>query len=157
MKSNRITHLMYSSGNPFGRIMSIIERDRKSESISDSTKFAEEKFEYWNEVVKHKNDLDDTHGDSFKATYDFSIPAIQYLQKLSIPILICYGTKDYSSPFNDYLRVEMIRQQKKNFTFKSYIGLDHNFFPLLDSGQPDFDKYNWNYLANDWLKWINEN
>lgn len=156
-KTTKITHLIYSSGNPLGRILSIIERDRTNEADTDSTRFAESDFDYWKEVVENKNNFDDTNGDTYKATYDFSIPPIQYLQKLKIPTLVCYGTKDYSSPYNDYLRVEMIRQQKKNFTFKSYIGLEHNFFPLTKLGQPDYDKFNWDNIANEWLKWINKN
>ena len=63
--------------------------------------------------------MDDTIGDTFKATYDFSIPPIQYLEKLTIPVLVSYGTKDWSAPYNDYLRVEMIRKKKRNFTFKA--------------------------------------
>jgi dienelactone hydrolase len=155
-KTNKITHLIYSSGNPLGRILSIIEQDRINETDTDSTRFAENEFEYWKQVVENKNNLDDTNGDSYKATYDFSIPPIQYLQKLTIPILVCYGTKDYSSPFNDYLRTELIRQRKNNFTFKSYIGLEHNFFPLTETGQPDYDKFNWDNIANEWWKWTNK-
>lgn len=155
-KTDKITHLIYSSGNPLGRILSIIEQDRTNETDTDSTRFAENDFEYWKEVVENKNNLDDTNGDTYKATYDFSIPPIHYLQKLTIPILVCYGTKDYSSPFNDYLRIEMMRQKKKNFTFKSYIGLEHNFFPLTETGKPDFDKFNWDNVANDWWKWTNK-
>nr|WP_315199713.1 acyl-CoA thioester hydrolase/BAAT C-terminal domain-containing protein [uncultured Flavobacterium sp.] len=150
-KTNKITHLIYASGNPLGRILSIIQQDRGTET--DGTGNTENEFEYWEQVVKRKTELDDTNGDTPKATYDFSIPPIQYLQKLTIPILVCYGTKDFSSPYNDYLRVEMIRLQKKNFTFKSYIGLEHNFFPLTENGQPDYDKYNWDKIANEWWKW----
>ena len=152
-KTNKITHLIYSSGNPLGRILSIIEQDRTNETDTDSTKYAESDFEYWEHIVKNKNDLDDENGDTYKATYDFSIPPIQYLQKLTIPILVCYGTKDYSSPFNDYLRVEMIRQNKNNFTFKSYIGLEHNFFPLTETGQPNYEIFNWDKVANEWWLW----
>ena len=152
-KTNKITHLIYSSGNPLGRILSIIEQNRTNETDTDSTKYAESNFEYWKQIVENKNDLDDQNGDTFKATYDFSIPPIQYLQKLTIPVLVCYGTKDYSSPFNDYLRVEMIRQKKNNFTFKSYIGLEHNFFPLTETGQPNYEKFNWDNVANEWWLW----
>lgn len=150
-KSNKITHLIYASGNPLGRIMAMIEKARATET--DGVSDTESEFEYWKQTVENKNDTNHSNGDTYKATYDFSIPPIQYLQKLTIPVLVCYGTKDFGSPYNDYLRIEMIRQQKKNFTFKSYIGLEHNFFPLKENGQPDYEKFNWDIIANEWWKW----
>jgi len=151
-KCKKVTHLIYAGGNPMGRILSIIAEARVSES--DSTKFAEGEFEYWQQVVNDKNSMDKSNGDTHKATYDFSIPPIHYLEKLRIPVLVCYGTKDWSAPYNDYLRVEMMRQNKKNFTFNAYIGLEHNFFPLTTSGQPNYDIFNWDNVANDWWDWL---
>ena len=154
VKCNKVTHLIYSSGCPLERIMAMISQDRATESDTDSTRYGESEFDYWEQVVNDKSNMDDTNGDIFKATYDFSIPPIQYLEKLTIPVLVSYGTKDWSAPYNDYLRVEMIRQKKRNFTFKAYIGLEHNFFPLTITGQPNFDIFNWDNVANDWGKWI---
>jgi dienelactone hydrolase len=153
-RSKSITHLIYASGNPLGRIMAIIGQGRAIETDTDSTRYGEDEFDYWEQTVKNRNDINDKNGDTYKATYVFSRPPIQYLQKLTIPVLVCYGTKDYSSPYNDYLRVEMIRQGKKNFTFKSYIGLEHNFFPLTDKGEPNYEMFNWDRIANEWWKWL---
>ena len=47
----------------------------------------------------------------------------------------------------------MIRQNKNNFTFNSYIGLEHNFFPLTETGQPNYEKFNWDNVANEWWLW----
>jgi dienelactone hydrolase len=76
-----------------------------------------------------------SQGDTYKTTYEFSEPMITYLEKLKIPILVTYGTKDWSSPYNDFLRVDVIRKNKNNFTFKAYIGTEHNFFPLTDDNK----------------------
>jgi dienelactone hydrolase len=152
-KSKKVTKLIYASGSPLGRIMAMVGQDRATETDTDSTRLAEMEFDYWEQVVYDKNNMDDTNGDTFKATYDFSIPAINYLEKLKIPVLICYGTKDWSAPYNDYLRAEMIRQKKKNFTFKAYIGLEHNFFPLTINGEPNYDIFNWDKIANEWWRW----
>ncbi len=152
MKCKKVTHLIYAGGNPLGRILSIIAEARVTES--DSTNFAEHEFDYWQQVVNDKNSMDNSKGDTHKATYDFSIPPIHYLEKLRIPVLVSYGTKDWSAPYNDYLRVEIMRQQKKNFTFKAYIGLEHNFFPLTTTGEPNFDIFNWDNVANDWRNWL---
>ncbi|TAE59342.1 MAG: alpha/beta hydrolase [Bacteroidetes bacterium] len=156
-KSRAVTHLIYASGNPLGRIMTILAQYRASESDTDSTRYAESEFAYWEEVVSNKNTLNDTPGDTYKATYDFSIPPIYDLQQLKIPVLVCYGTQDSGSPFNDYARVEMIRQGKKNFTFRAYIGLEHNFFPVTETGRPDYSIFNWDTVANEWWKWTLEN
>ncbi len=156
MLSNKVTHLIYASGCPLGRIVAIIEQDRANEKDTDSTRYGEEDFKYWESIVNDKENMDDSQGDTYKATYGFSIPPIQYLQQLKIPVLICYGTKDQSASFNDYLRVEMIREKKSNFTFNSYVGLDHNFFPKTLTGEIDYTKFNWDKVALDWKKWADK-
>ena len=148
----KVTHLIYSSGNPFGRIMSIIGQSRQEEN--DTTKIADEDFSMWQNSNDKPNDLDFSQGDTHRATIEFSNPPIQYLEKLKIPVLVCYGTKDWSAPFNDYLRVETIRKHKSNFTFNAYIGTEHNFFPLKQNGQINYDIFNWDKVANDWLTWL---
>ncbi len=150
----KVTHLIYSSGNPFGRIISIIEMARVMET--DTATYAEDAIKNWEKIVADSNNTIAKQGDSYKATYGFSIPPpINYLSKLKIPILVTYGTKDYRLvSFVDYLRVETIRQRKKNFTFKAYIGTEHNFFPLKPNGEINYDIFNWDKVANDWREWL---
>jgi dienelactone hydrolase len=150
-----VTHLIYSGGNPMGRILSIIEQNRAYETDTDSTKYGEDDINYWADIVANRNEMNTSQGDTYKATYEFSEPMITYLEKLKIPILVTYGTKDWSSPYNDLLRVNTIRQNKSNFTFKAYIGTEHNFFPLTVDNKPDYNIFNWDKVANEWLKWLN--
>ena len=152
LKIPHVTHLIYSGGNPMGRIMSMIQRSRSIES--DSTALGENEFIYWQKAVDNKTNLDASQGDTDKATYEFSTPLFDDLLKLKIPVLVSYGTKDYSAPFNDYLRVEAIRRNKSNFEFKAYIGAEHNYFPLLNDGKPNYEVFNWDKVAHDWLLWI---
>ncbi len=147
----KVTHLIYSGGNPMGRILTIIEQLRAEET--DSTMDAERQFENWEKIVSDPTNMT-SQGDTYKATYDFSVPPIQYLQKLKIPVLISYGTKDAGSPYNDYLRVETIRQKKNNFTFKAYVGTQHNYFLVKPSGEIDYDIFNWDKVADDWKQWL---
>ncbi|WP_221392949.1 S9 family peptidase [Dyadobacter sp. NIV53] len=149
--SRAVTHLIYLSGNPSGRIMSIIERSRKNET--DSSELAEEGFVYWKSVVENPDEIAGL-GDSNKATYQFSIPPWDYLKKLSIPVLIGYGTNDYCSPYNDFFRVETIREKKENFTFHAYIGLDHNFFLVDKNGNINYEIYNWDKVGGDMYRWL---
>lgn len=152
-----VTHLIYSGGNPMGRILSIIQQRRAVETDTDSTKYGEEEIKYWQEVVANKTDMDGSQGDTYKATFEFSNPPIEYLEKLEIPVLVCYGTKDWSSPFNDCLRVDMIRKGKKNFTYIAFIGTEHNYFPLTPDNKPNYDIFNWDKVASDWLSWLYKN
>lgn len=149
--SPKVTHLIYSGGNPMGRILTIIERLRAVET--DSTMDVESEFANWEKIVSDPTNIV-SPGDTYKATYDFSIPPIQYLQKLKIPVLISYGTKDAGSPFNDYLRIETIRQKQRNFTFKAYTGTEHNYFPVKANGTIDYDVFNWDKVVNDWKQWL---
>jgi pimeloyl-ACP methyl ester carboxylesterase len=152
LKFPGVTELIYASGNPLGRILTIIEEDRIGET--DSAKYAEDMIKHWKDIVDSSTYMNTKIGDTYKATYDFSIPPMQYLQQLKIPVLVCYGTMDAGRPFNDYFRVEMIRQKKHNFTFKAYIGLDHNFFPLKPNGDINYDIFNWDKVANYWRSWL---
>ena len=153
----KITHLIYAGGNPLGRIMSIVQKSRAEESDTDSTRYGEEEFRYWSDVVANKEKLDDLRGDTDKATYEFSLPPIDYMKGLKIPVLVAYGTKDWSAPFNDYMRAEMIRQQKRNFTFRAYVNAEHNFFPVDENNKPNYRYFKWDDVANDWLSWLEAN
>ena len=140
-----------------GRILSIIEQSRGNETDTDSTKYGENDMDYWTDVVANRNDMSVSHGDTYKATYEFSEPMITKLEKLKIPVLVSYGTKDWSPPYNDLLRVGIIRKNKNNFTFKAYVGTEHNFFPITEDNKPNYNIFNWDKVANDWIHWLMEN
>jgi Dienelactone hydrolase family len=150
----KVTDLIYSGGNPFGRIMTIVERARVRET--DTTAYAEDAISNWEQIVDDPDNTSVKKGDTNKATYGFSVPPpIDYLRKLRIPVLVTYGTKDYGLVASvDYLRIETISRHKKNFTFKAYIGGEHNFFPLKPNGEIDYDIFNWDKVALDWQKWL---
>ncbi len=152
--SKKISHLIYSGGNPMGRIMSMIQVRRFLESDSDSTRYGDDEIIYWKKIVENKDDMDDSQGDTYKAGYVFSEPPIYLLEKIKIPVLVTYGSKDYSAPFNDFMQVDFIRKEKSNFEFKVYVGTEHNFFPLNSDDTPNYSIFNWDKVANDWLNWL---
>lgn len=147
--TQEVTQLIYSGGNPMGRIMSMLGQTR---AYSDS--LAEQLFASWHKIVQDSASMVSSGGDTPKTTYDFSVPPFEYLNKVEIPVMVSYGTKDVAAPFNDYLRVEMIRQHKNNFTFLALAGLEHNYFGLTDKGEIDYDNYNWDKVADQWLEWL---
>lgn len=148
-KYNKITHLIYASGNPYGRINSIIEEDRFNQNPNT--------IDYWKHVVANKNNNIYNGNDTPKNTFTFSEPFYKYLLHAKIPILVTYGEKDWSTPFNNLLYVEAIRNDNKNITFIPYEGLNHNYFPLDEDGKPNYDVYNWDQVGKDWANWLNKN
>jgi hypothetical protein len=151
LKNKSVTHLIFASGNPMGRIMSMIERSRKFEN--DSTNLAENDFGYW-EYLLNENEKKDSIDPYAKTDYSFSIPPMDYLIKLKIPVLIAYGSIDYSTAFNDYFRVWCRQNKKSNIEFKSYVGLEHNYFGTDSNGKADYNQFNWDKVATDWYNWL---
>jgi dienelactone hydrolase len=151
----QVTQLIYSGGNPCGRIVTMIEQQRTREN--DSAAYGERVLNTWKNIVDDPGNMNVSGGDAYAATYGFSIPPpMDYLEKLKIPVLITYGTRDYSCPFNDYFRVKLIEQKRTNFTFKAYVGVEHNFFPLKRNGEINYDIFNWDKVADDWRKWLKD-
>lgn len=151
----KITHLIYSGGNPFGRIMSILAQSRSfdTEAVDEGHIV----ITHWQKVVEQPTDHSTSSGDSNKTTYSFSLPQKDNLLQLKIPVLICYGTKDCSTSFNDLFQIEAIREKKENISFKSYLNLEHNYFPVNKDNQVNQQIYNWDKIATDWLLWLQEN
>lgn len=149
-KNKKVTHLIYSGGNPYGRILNILQEQIFKFKDYDAIK-------YWKVVVANKDNLDYNGGDTFKATYDFSQPSAIYLKKIKIPILITYGTKDWNAPYNDLLQIESIQSNLKNLTFKPYFDVEHNFFPVNENREPNYEVYNWENVGKDWKIWLDKN
>jgi len=148
-----VTHLIYSGGNPSGRMSTLVRQGRATESEQNSS--GESEIAYWKHVMENPMDMDDSHGDTNRAAYEFSYPSpVTYLEELKIPVLISYGSEDWGAPFVDNFRLDVIRSGKKNFTFLPYIGAEHNYFPLLENGLPDYNVFGWDKVAEDWKEWL---
>jgi hypothetical protein len=144
--NSKITQLIYSGGNPFGRIATILEQSEDKKDV----------LNYWKDVVENANFIDYNGGDTYKATYSFSLPQRENLLQLKIPVLVTYGSEDASAHYNDLFQIEVIREQKRNFEFITYSGLEHNFFSINEKSEPIYEIENWNKVANDWLVWLNK-
>ncbi len=149
-KNKKITHLIYSSGNPYGRILSMLEEEVSKQKNYDL-------IEYWKFVVENKNNIDYNGGDTYKATYEFSQPSALHLKKLKIPVLITYGTKDWNAPYNDLLYIESIQLGLQYLKFIPYLDLEHNYFPVNDKREPIHEVYNWDNVGKDWKNWLDKN
>jgi surfactin synthase thioesterase subunit len=150
--NKKITHLIYSGGNPYGRISTMLEQSRSFES--DSLAKGEKVIENWKNIVENKTEIQYNGGDTSKATYSFSLPQRDNLMQLKIPVLVIYGTNDWGVSFNDLFQIEAIREYKRNITFRSYVGLEHNYFPKNLDDVVNEAIYNWDKVAEDWLEWL---
>ncbi|MGH2666124.1 alpha/beta hydrolase family protein [Flavobacterium sp.] len=139
----KITQLIYSGGNPFGKITAILSNyEDKQEAIH-----------YWEKVVENANTINYDKGESYKAIYSFSLSQREHLLKLNIPILITYDLKDTEATYNSLFQAEAIRERKRNFRFMAYPGLAHDFLSVNEESAPNYE--NWNKVAKDWLVWLN--
>lgn len=134
--NKKITHLIYSDGNPYGHIMDALVQSRLGETDSVSNA-----IDHWKFVVANCHSTQNNGGDSCKTAYDFSLPQRDNLIGLDIPVLMAYGTKDWSVCGNDLFQIEAIRERKQNFTFKMYDNLENN----------------WDNVVPDWLDWLQAN
>jgi hypothetical protein len=151
-KSPVITHLIFSAGNPMGRMMNMIDAARKNE---EGESLAESYFKWWARAVENPTDsISATGGDSYKSEFTFNEPVLEPLLNLTIPVLISYGSRDHNVLFNDFLRIEAIRRKNKYLHFKDYIGLEHNYFPVDREGNVDYDQFGWTNVFNDWMEWV---
>lgn len=137
--------------------MSMVSQTRQKVNIRDSTSYAEKKFQFFEAIVTDSNNVEPKRGDSFKSIYSFSKSSLNDFPSLRIPVLVCYGIYDTVAPFNDLLHAELIRRMKANVTFRAYIGLDHNYFGLTESGQVGYDQFHWDKVAKDWMNLLTAN
>ena len=149
-KNKKGTHLIYSGGNPYGRILNILQQQ-----IFIYKDY--EVIEYWKSVVANKQNITYNGRDTYKATYDFSQPSEIHLKKLKIPVFITYGTKDWNAPYNDLLQIESIQLGLKNIVFKPYFDVEHNYFPVNEKREPNHEIYNWENVGKDWKNWLDKN
>ncbi|WP_161889273.1 alpha/beta hydrolase family protein [Pontibacter russatus] len=153
--SRDVTHLIFSSTNPFGRMMTIISQIRQhDDSVGTS---AEKQFQFWEELVNDPENNDAQGETSFKSIYSFSKPPLHSLRRLKIPVLVAYGTEDIAAPFFDYMRLESVSENRKNITFMPYVGREHNFFGIDRNGKVNYDDFGWDKVAQDWKAWLEKN
>ena len=151
-KPGALKRVIYLSGSPLGRILTIVAGIR---AAGDSA-IAENELRHWSQTVASPHSYDCTNpGDSNLTTASFSEvqSPLQDFLHTKIPVFVGYGTRDDAALTNDYLRLELARAGKTNFTFRAYEGLEHNFMGFTD-GKVDENKWNWDRVAHDFFTWM---
>ena len=154
MEYNKVTQLIYSSGNPYGYFLSILAESRSHESEPNMAYVGEDQLKYWEFIAKNKSVTDNPLGETYQSIYQLNSPSIDYLKQLTIPVLVTYGTRDWSAPYNDLLRFETITAGKTNFTYKAYIGMEKNYFPVNELRAGTYEVSYWNQVGYYWYNWL---
>ena len=141
---------IYLSGSPLGRALTEVARDPFNPDTAAAD--VEQGFAKWQRAVATPTQNDCIQGDSPLNTYSHGQSQLPALLGARVPLFIGYGTRDAAVVANDYLRIEAIRLQKTNLTFRAYVGREHNFFGFKD-GQVNFDDFYWDHVGQDFLRW----
>ena len=155
-KTTKATHLIYSSGLPYySTILAMISRERMKEGKEENPR-VKRVLKYWKEVVKNPYNYINPNRDSNLMLSSFSQNENEILKRLNIPVLISYGTKDESNPYQDMFRIETIKDRIDHITFNDYVGLGHNYQLKIinkDNQKKDFISE----VVADWLQWVKDN
>ncbi len=161
--NDKITHLIYLSGNPLGRFDELIRKERRAVTqgkitAKEAQKNINQLYKHWETINQDPTATDKYWGDSNYAWSSFSKPVIDDLLALDIPIWMGYGTADYGSEFCDLIPLYFIQARKFNLYHHPYVNLEHNFFPVDEkTGIPQYEKDpQWDQIASDFFLWINQ-
>ncbi|AZA73168.1 hypothetical protein [Chryseobacterium indoltheticum] len=105
--------------------------------------------------LKNNNDFKNTYNDlSLESYKSFTFPStFNQIKKNKTSTLIAYGTNDIGVCFtNDLMRLELLARNKKNYYFKTYSLLDHNF-NKLNLKTKSKDNY-WQKVLEDTIVWL---
>ena len=146
-----VSRAVYLSGSPLGRELTKLDRDPAD--TDQATAGYEAEFADWARAVAHPTRTDcAAAGDSDANIYSFGQSELPALLAARVPIFVGYGTRDHSVVANDYLRLETMRLRKTNFTFRAYVGREHNFFGFKD-GKVSYDDDGWARVSREFLRW----
>jgi len=150
-RPSHLRRVIYLNGSSLGRVLTMTSTGAAGDTTGTAAAYRR-----WQTIVAAPKACDCTQpGDSPRTTASFSESQtpIEDFRHCRIPVFVGYGTLDPAAVSNEYLHLEMIRAGKRNFTFRAYPGVEHNFFGFTN-GQLDYDKAHWDEVARDFLAWM---
>jgi predicted esterase len=136
VENKKITHCIAFVGGGLNQFFDEIIKNRMLSvkgdlSQEESQKKIDSLFLDFENIYKNPNSTNlFWFGHPYKRWSSYTlIPTIEYIKKLTIPIYIAQGTEDSNTNVlsSDYTRLEFLRLNKHNLTFKNYAGFDHSF------------------------------
>ena len=159
--NNKITVNILLGANTFGRIQSALLSNRVAyvKGVIDSSEYVTERnraYEYWKETVSNP-EVYSCFGDPSKTEISFSKSIVPDLLNSNAKVFLGVGSLEASSYLVDMIPLYFIERKKEIPTIKIYEGLDHNFFPLLKNGEPDYRNGKWSIVMDDIINWFELN
>lgn len=153
--NKNVTHLGLFGYNPNGRIDQSFRRIRKMAEFGDITweeadSLQQEQVDFY-KIVQNSDSVAENPG--LVSWNSFSKPTLNLLTDLKIPVYIAYGSSDIVADFCDLLPLYFIEKGKENYELIRYPNLEHNFFPLDESGRPIHSEGKWNSVMNQFIEW----
>ena len=145
--------------NPLGRVDEFVRRARLQAvegKITDdeAQKQIDKIYNYWQNVCDSP-EMESEHGeDSHKTAYSFSVPTLDIMLNLKVPIYVAYGTKDVTAGYCDLLPIDFIRAKKQGWKVVPYLNMEHNFMVVKPNGEVDRTDYHFPKVMNDFFMWL---
>ncbi len=148
------------SFNPYGRYQADtfqIKQAYDKGELSHS-EFVSKKNKFLNRINFYRIHLDSipSYGDAPLTNLSFSTNCLYSLLRISGEILVINGSLSRESTFCDLVEVEFRLKGKDNFNNRVIDQVDHNFFPKLSNGTPDFQNSKWNEVIQTVNQWFSE-
>lgn len=145
------------STNYLGRIQEQVLRNRWefSSGLKDSATYInnlQEIYTNWENIVNNPRILSCT-GDPSLTTLSFSQSILDDVLLADAKFFFGIGSLDIGSSNVDLIPIYFIKEKKEIPEIKIYEGLEHNFFPLTETGMPDYSNGRWNQVISDIIKW----
>jgi len=144
--------------NPMRRIDQLVWRYRKKAQQGEITweqadSLQQKQYELYDIIL---NEDSVAAHPSLISWRSFSVSSISELSNLEIPVHIAFGSLDDVAEYCDLLPLYFLETNKTNYVLKRYPNLDHNFFPLDENFQPDYNNGKWIEVMNSFIEWTVE-
>ena len=160
MNNQNIQALGYFGGNVMGRFSQMINQ---AQNLAKKGKISAEEaqaqtnnwYEFWRTVGRHTNWPYST-GDPPHTWKSFSQQYIDNFVQIKAPMFIAYGTEDPGSQQCVMLPIYLELAGKTNYVIRPFIGCGHDFEEILPDGTQNYDKWYWNILMDEFIRWCND-
>jgi dienelactone hydrolase len=153
--NKKVTQLGLFGFNPLGRIDQYIRKLRKQAEANEITWQEADSIQLTvlNDYASYFKQSSDENEDYAKSWVSFSKSQVSKLIEIKIPIYIANGSNDINGDFCDLIPLYYIEQGKTNYKIIRYPNLEHNFFPIDNNGEIDYQNGKWKTVMNEFIKW----
>lgn len=153
--NKNVTQLGLFGFNPLGRIDQYIRMLRKQAEAKEITWEQADSIQLTvlNDYLGYY-EYEGSENEMFaKSWVSFSKSQVNKLIELKLPVYIAYGSNDINADFCDLIPLYYIEQRKTNYKVIRYPNLEHNFFPVDDTGTINYDNGKWAEVMNEFINW----